>query len=140
MAHYPSWRLGCAKPDPRAVQTVVRLHDVHPSQLLHVGDSLDHGVRGALAAGAWGGMGAVDNPAHPGLKREGCSGNTTGDSRSCRTCQPPSCTSSKPPPHPKQHPGAPQDERVRDHRALLRGLPAGHPGRSRRPAHRDGGR
>lgn len=54
MAHYPSWRFGCAKPDPRAVQTVVRLHDVHPSQLLHVGDSLDHGVRGALAAGAWG--------------------------------------------------------------------------------------
>ncbi|MFB9535128.1 MULTISPECIES: HAD family hydrolase [Streptomyces] len=52
MAHYPSWRLGCAKPDPRAVQTVARLHDVHPSQLLHVGDSLDYDVRGALAAGA----------------------------------------------------------------------------------------
>ncbi|MFF1714393.1 HAD family hydrolase [Streptomyces sp. NPDC058268] len=52
LAHYPSWRLGFAKPDPRAVQTVARLHGVPPSQLLHVGDSLDYDIRGALAAGA----------------------------------------------------------------------------------------
>lgn len=52
MAHYPSWQVGFAKPDPRAVQTVARLHNVHPSQLLHVGDSLDYDIRGALAAGA----------------------------------------------------------------------------------------
>ncbi|MGC4950095.1 HAD family hydrolase [Streptomyces sp. DT224] len=51
-AHHPSWRLGVAKPDPRAVQTVARLHGHDPAQVLHVGDSFDCDVRGALAAGA----------------------------------------------------------------------------------------
>ncbi|MFF2025035.1 HAD family hydrolase [Streptomyces sp. NPDC058171] len=51
-AHHPSWRLGFAKPDPRAVQTVARLHGRDPAEVLHVGDSLDCDVRGALAAGA----------------------------------------------------------------------------------------
>ncbi|MER5813741.1 HAD hydrolase-like protein [Streptomyces californicus] len=51
-AHHPSWRIGFAKPDPRAVKTVARLHDRDPAEMLHVGDSLDYDVRGALAAGA----------------------------------------------------------------------------------------
>ncbi|WP_328908616.1 hypothetical protein OG230_03315 [Streptomyces sp. NBC_00234] len=40
-AHHPSWRLGFAKPDPRAVQTVARLHGRDPAEVLHVGDSFD---------------------------------------------------------------------------------------------------
>ncbi|MDT0615207.1 HAD family hydrolase [Streptomyces lancefieldiae] len=51
-AHHPSWQLGFAKPDPRAVETVARLHGHDPAEVLHVGDSLDYDVRGALAAGA----------------------------------------------------------------------------------------
>ncbi|MFF4767380.1 HAD family hydrolase [Streptomyces sp. NPDC001255] len=51
-AHHPSWRLGYAKPDRRAVQTVARLHGFGPAEVLHVGDSFDYDVRGALAAGA----------------------------------------------------------------------------------------
>ncbi|MFD7958451.1 HAD family hydrolase [Streptomyces ardesiacus] len=51
-AHHPSWRIGFAKPDPRAMETVARLHDRDPAEVLHVGDSLDYDVRGALAAGA----------------------------------------------------------------------------------------
>ncbi|MFE6101276.1 HAD family hydrolase [Streptomyces laurentii] len=52
VAHHPSWKLGVAKPDPRAVQTVAHLHGVHPAEVLHVGDSLDYDVTGALAAGS----------------------------------------------------------------------------------------
>lgn len=51
-AHYPSWQLGFAKPDPRAVETIAQLHGHDPAEVLHVGDSLDYDVRGALAAGA----------------------------------------------------------------------------------------
>ncbi|MFF4673998.1 HAD family hydrolase [Streptomyces sp. NPDC001279] len=51
-AHHPSWQLGFAKPDPLAVQTVARLHGRDPAEVLHVGDSFDYDVRGALAAGA----------------------------------------------------------------------------------------
>ncbi|MFD4926354.1 HAD family hydrolase [Streptomyces goshikiensis] len=51
-AHHPSWQLGFAKPDPAAVQTVARLHGREPAEVLHVGDSLDYDVHGALAAGA----------------------------------------------------------------------------------------
>ncbi|WP_406484847.1 HAD family hydrolase [Streptomyces sp. NBC_01563] len=51
-AHHPSWQLGFAKPDARAVKTVARLHGRDPAEVLHVGDSLDYDVRGALAAGA----------------------------------------------------------------------------------------
>ncbi|MFI5804449.1 HAD family hydrolase [Streptomyces sp. NPDC051561] len=51
-AHYPSWRVGFAKPDPRAVQTVARLHGVLPAEVLHVGDSYVYDVLGARAAGA----------------------------------------------------------------------------------------
>ncbi|MFI1929248.1 HAD family hydrolase [Streptomyces sp. NPDC020330] len=51
-AHHPSWRIGFAKPDPRAVETVARLHDRDPAEVLHVGDSLDYDVCGAVAAGA----------------------------------------------------------------------------------------
>ncbi|WP_371665834.1 HAD hydrolase-like protein [Streptomyces sp. NBC_01241] len=51
-AHHPSWQLGFAKPDARAVETVARLHGREPAEMLHVGDSLDYDVRGALAAGA----------------------------------------------------------------------------------------
>ncbi|NBE51206.1 HAD hydrolase-like protein [Streptomyces sp. YC537] len=51
-AHHPSWQLGFAKPDPRAVRTVARLHGRDPAEVLHVGDSFDYDVRGALAAGA----------------------------------------------------------------------------------------
>ncbi|MFD4337839.1 HAD family hydrolase [Streptomyces anulatus] len=51
-AHHPSWQLGFAKPDPAAVQTVARLHGRDATEVLHVGDSLDYDVRGALAAGA----------------------------------------------------------------------------------------
>ncbi|MFI8943249.1 HAD hydrolase-like protein [Streptomyces syringium] len=51
-AHYPSWRLGFAKPDPRALRAVAARHGVPVSGLVHVGDSLDYDVLGALAAGA----------------------------------------------------------------------------------------
>lgn len=51
-AHHPSWQLGFAKPDPRAVETVARLHGRDPADVLHIGDSFDYDVRGALAAGA----------------------------------------------------------------------------------------
>ncbi|MEU8954881.1 HAD family hydrolase [Streptomyces sp. NPDC048518] len=51
-AHHPSWRLGFAKPDARALETVARLHGRDPAEVLHVGDSLDYDVRGALAVGA----------------------------------------------------------------------------------------
>ncbi|MEU2227039.1 HAD hydrolase-like protein [Streptomyces sp. NPDC018347] len=51
-AHHPSWQLGFAKPDARAVETVARLHGRNPAEVLHIGDSLDYDVRGALAAGA----------------------------------------------------------------------------------------
>ncbi|WP_439681575.1 HAD hydrolase-like protein [Embleya sp. MST-111070] len=51
-AHHPSWRLGFAKPDPRALAAVAALHHVAPGELIHVGDSLDYDVAGALGAGA----------------------------------------------------------------------------------------
>ncbi|WP_266978716.1 HAD family hydrolase [Streptomyces sp. NBC_01669] len=51
-AHHPSWQLGFAKPDPGAVRTVARLHGRDPAEVLHVGDSFDYDVRGALAAEA----------------------------------------------------------------------------------------
>ncbi|MGX1266859.1 HAD family hydrolase [Streptomyces phaeoluteigriseus] len=50
--HYPSWRLGFAKPDPQAVLTVAALHGVPASEVLHVGDNFACDVHGALAAGA----------------------------------------------------------------------------------------
>lgn len=50
--HYPSWRLGFAKPDPQAVWKVAAAHGVPAAEVLHVGDSLAYDVRGALAAGA----------------------------------------------------------------------------------------
>ncbi|MEU1193067.1 HAD family hydrolase [Streptomyces sp. NPDC005859] len=50
--HYPSWRLGFAKPDPRAVLAVAALHGVPASEVLHVGDNFACDVQGALAAGA----------------------------------------------------------------------------------------
>ncbi|MER7728601.1 HAD hydrolase-like protein [Streptomyces sp. NPDC096323] len=34
------------------MQTVARLHGRDPAEVLHVGDSLDYDVRGAVAAGA----------------------------------------------------------------------------------------
>ncbi|MFH9038084.1 HAD family hydrolase [Streptomyces sp. NPDC017966] len=52
LAHHPSWQLGFAKPDARAVETVARIHGREPAEMLHVGDSLDYDIRGALAAGA----------------------------------------------------------------------------------------
>ncbi|KAB7835799.1 hypothetical protein FRZ00_26535 [Streptomyces mobaraensis] len=51
-AHYPSWRLGFAKPDPRALRAVAAQHRLPAGQLVHVGDAFDYDVRGALAAGA----------------------------------------------------------------------------------------
>ncbi|MCX4461161.1 HAD hydrolase-like protein (plasmid) [Streptomyces sp. NBC_01340] len=50
--HYPSWRLGFAKPDPQAVSKVAAVHGVPAAEVLHVGDSLAYDVQGALAAGA----------------------------------------------------------------------------------------
>ncbi|MEU9371484.1 HAD family hydrolase [Streptomyces avermitilis] len=50
--HYPSWRLGFAKPDPQAVLTVAAIHGVPASEVLHVGDNFACDVQGALAAGA----------------------------------------------------------------------------------------
>ncbi|WP_424892254.1 HAD family hydrolase [Streptomyces sp. XH2] len=51
-AHYPSWRLGFSKPDPRALRAVAERHGVRVERLVHVGDSFDYDVRGALAADA----------------------------------------------------------------------------------------
>ncbi|MFQ6197096.1 HAD hydrolase-like protein [Streptomyces sp. NPDC000405] len=51
-AHYPSWRLGFAKPDPQALRAVAMRHQIPAERLVHVGDSFDYDVRGALAAGA----------------------------------------------------------------------------------------
>ncbi|MFC4512188.1 HAD family hydrolase [Streptomyces ehimensis] len=51
-AHYPSWRLGFAKPDPRALRAVAMRHRLPAERLVHIGDAFDYDVRGALAAGA----------------------------------------------------------------------------------------
>lgn len=50
--HYPSWRLGFAKPDPKAVRTVAAAHGAEADAVLMIGDSFECDVRGALAAGA----------------------------------------------------------------------------------------
>ncbi|MEV1040472.1 HAD family hydrolase [Streptomyces sp. NPDC050204] len=66
--HYPSWRLGFAKPDPRALQAVAAAHGVAAAEVLHVGDSFDYDVQGALAAGAravWITTAAGSGPARP---------------------------------------------------------------------------
>lgn len=50
LAHHPSWQLGFAKPGPRAVEAVARLHGRDPVGVRHVGDSLDNDVRGGKRA------------------------------------------------------------------------------------------
>jgi len=48
---YYSYNIGVAKPDIRAFQYVQNDVDVHPNQILHIGDTLGTDVKGALAAG-----------------------------------------------------------------------------------------
>ncbi|MFI1036060.1 HAD family hydrolase [Streptomyces sp. NPDC020951] len=69
--HYPSWRLGFAKPDPQAVLTVAALHGVPASEVLHVGDDFACDVQGALAAGA---QSAVDHLSHRGPRGPAAAG------------------------------------------------------------------
>jgi FMN phosphatase YigB (HAD superfamily) len=50
--HYPSYRLGYAKPDPRTLHAVADAHGVSPEVIVHIGDSVECDVRAALRAGA----------------------------------------------------------------------------------------
>ncbi|MEU4229595.1 HAD family hydrolase [Nonomuraea sp. NPDC026600] len=50
--HHPSYLLGYAKPDPRALRAVAAAHGVSPEQIIHLGDSVECDVRTALQAGA----------------------------------------------------------------------------------------
>ncbi|WP_433425957.1 HAD family hydrolase [Microtetraspora malaysiensis] len=59
--HHPSYRIGYAKPDPRAFLAVAAAHGVSPEEIIHVGDSVEFDVRAALGVGAR----AVWLPAEP---------------------------------------------------------------------------
>lgn len=50
--HYPSYLLGYAKPDPRALHAVAAAHGVSPQAIIHLGDSVEFDVRAALGVGA----------------------------------------------------------------------------------------
>ncbi|MGW5688893.1 HAD family hydrolase [Nonomuraea sp. NPDC003754] len=50
--HHPSYLLGYAKPDPRALRAVAAAHGVSPASIIHLGDSLEYDVRAAVQAGA----------------------------------------------------------------------------------------
>jgi HAD superfamily hydrolase (TIGR01509 family) len=50
-AHYQSFRLGAAKPDPRAFVAMLNAENVRPDDAIHVGDSWRCDVMGALSAG-----------------------------------------------------------------------------------------
>jgi FMN phosphatase YigB (HAD superfamily) len=50
--HHPSYQLGYAKPDPRALFAVATAHGVSPTAIIHLGDSVEFDVRAALQAGA----------------------------------------------------------------------------------------
>ncbi len=51
-AHFPSCRIGFAKPDPRAFQTVAAAAGVEVGQTVHIGDHWECDVLGAVNAGA----------------------------------------------------------------------------------------
>lgn len=50
--HHPSYRLGYAKPDPRALHAVATAHGVSLTAIIHLGDSVEYDVRAALRVGA----------------------------------------------------------------------------------------
>jgi FMN phosphatase YigB (HAD superfamily) len=50
--HFPSCRIGYAKPDPLAFHTVAKHCNVVPARMLHVGDDWACDVVGAVGAGA----------------------------------------------------------------------------------------
>jgi FMN hydrolase / 5-amino-6-(5-phospho-D-ribitylamino)uracil phosphatase len=50
--HFPSCRIGYAKPDPLAFHTVAAHCDVPPERLLHIGDDWACDIVGAVNAGA----------------------------------------------------------------------------------------
>jgi FMN phosphatase YigB (HAD superfamily) len=50
--HFPSCRIGYAKPDPLAFHTVAGHCDVVAAQMLHIGDDWACDVVGAVGAGA----------------------------------------------------------------------------------------
>lgn len=50
--HYPSYLLGYAKPDPRALHAVAAAHGVSATAIIHLGDSVEFDVRAALNVGA----------------------------------------------------------------------------------------
>jgi HAD superfamily hydrolase (TIGR01509 family) len=51
-AHFPSCRIGYAKPDDRAFQTVAEECGVELSRIVHVGDDWECDIQGATNAGA----------------------------------------------------------------------------------------
>ena len=50
--HFPSCRIGHAKPDPAAFHTVADYYQVDPARMLHIGDDWTCDVTGAIGAGA----------------------------------------------------------------------------------------
>ena len=68
-AHYPSCKLGYAKPDPRAFKAVAARHHISIATIIHIGDDWECDVLGALTVGAravWisGGRTAPNNELH----------------------------------------------------------------------------
>lgn len=51
-AHFPSYRLGYAKPDPRAFRTVAAHYRLDARHLVHIGDDWECDILGATAVGA----------------------------------------------------------------------------------------
>lgn len=51
-AHFPSYRLGYAKPDPRAFRTVAAHYRIDVRHLVHIGDDWECDILGATAVGA----------------------------------------------------------------------------------------
>jgi FMN hydrolase / 5-amino-6-(5-phospho-D-ribitylamino)uracil phosphatase len=50
--HFPSCRIGYAKPDPRAFRKVAAHYDVEARNMVHIGDDWECDILGATAAGA----------------------------------------------------------------------------------------
>lgn len=51
-AHYPSCKLGFAKPDPRAFEAVASRHGTSTAAMIHVGDHWECDILGAIGTGA----------------------------------------------------------------------------------------
>lgn len=50
--HFPSFRIGYAKPDPRAFQTVAQACGIDTSAMVHIGDDWECDIVGAASVGA----------------------------------------------------------------------------------------